>query len=267
MENAQTGQSALQPCSDSSNEGGSLSKTTPEVTGLKVKVVQSCPTLWDPMDYIFRVILQARIVQWVAFPFSRGSSLTQRSNPGLPYCRWILYQLSHKGSPRILEWVAYPFSRGSSLPRDQAGVSCTAGRFFTNWVIREAHRGINRYSGTRKRDRVKSVGWSRGVTRGVEPGRGETSTETWGGPLGWLDVGCRSDQAKEGTIRFTAGRQHIVCRGQNTGMDGKNKQHAETRTERSQVLPGVGIWFRRTTGHEHFWGNIFWGKATVRSTL
>ena len=29
-------------------------------------------------------------------------------------CRWILYQLSHKGSPRILEWVAYPFSKGSS---------------------------------------------------------------------------------------------------------------------------------------------------------
>ena len=39
---------------------------------------------------------------------------TQRSNPGLPHCRQILYQLSHKGSPRILGWVAYPFSRGSS---------------------------------------------------------------------------------------------------------------------------------------------------------
>ena len=31
--------------------------------------------------------------------------------PGLLHCRWILYQLSHKGSPRILEWAAYPFSR------------------------------------------------------------------------------------------------------------------------------------------------------------
>ena len=39
---------------------------------------------------------------------------TQGSNPGLLHCRWILYQLSHQGSPRILEWVAYPFSRGSS---------------------------------------------------------------------------------------------------------------------------------------------------------
>ena len=36
------------------------------------------------------------------------------SNPSLPHCRQILYQLSHKGSPRILEWVAYPFSSRSS---------------------------------------------------------------------------------------------------------------------------------------------------------
>ena len=52
--------------------------------------------------------------------------------------RWILYQLSPKGSPRILEWVAYPFSRGFSQTRNRTGVSCIAGRFFTNWAIREA---------------------------------------------------------------------------------------------------------------------------------
>ena len=40
---------------------------------------------------------------------------TQRSHPGLQHCKWILYQLSHKGRPRILEWVAYPFSSRSSL--------------------------------------------------------------------------------------------------------------------------------------------------------
>ena len=38
---------------------------------------------------------------------------TQELNPGLPHCGQILYQLNHKGSSRILEWVAYPFSRGS----------------------------------------------------------------------------------------------------------------------------------------------------------
>ena len=68
----------------------------------------------------------------------QGIFPTQGSNPGLPHCGWILYQLSHKERPRILEWVAYTFSRESSQPRSRTGVSCIAGRFFTNWAIREA---------------------------------------------------------------------------------------------------------------------------------
>ena len=67
-----------------------------------VKVTQSCPTLWDPMDYTVHGILQAR----------------------------------------ILEWVAFPFSRGSSQPRNRTRVSCIAGIFFTNWAIREAQRWV-----------------------------------------------------------------------------------------------------------------------------
>ena len=41
---------------------------------VKVKVAQSCLTLCDPMDYTVHGILEARILEWVAFPFSRGSS-------------------------------------------------------------------------------------------------------------------------------------------------------------------------------------------------
>ena len=52
----------------------------------------------------------------------QGIFLTQGSNPGLPQCRRILYQLSHQGNPRILEWVAYPFPRGSSPPRNQGAL-------------------------------------------------------------------------------------------------------------------------------------------------
>ena len=63
---------------------------------------------------------------------------TQGSNTGLLSCRRILYQLSHKGSPRILEWVAYSFSSGSSWTKNGTDVSWIAGRFFTNWAIREA---------------------------------------------------------------------------------------------------------------------------------
>ena len=55
---------------------------------------------------------------------------TQGLNPGLPHCRQILYQLSHKGSPRILKCIAFPFSSGSSQPRNQISVSCIAGGFF-----------------------------------------------------------------------------------------------------------------------------------------
>ena len=41
---------------------------------VRVKVAQSCPTLCDPVDYTVHRVLQARILEWVAFPFSRGSS-------------------------------------------------------------------------------------------------------------------------------------------------------------------------------------------------
>ena len=64
---------------------------------MKVKVAQLCWTLGDPMDYAVLGILQAR----------------------------------------ILEWVAYSFHRGSSWPRNWTRVSWIAGRFFTNWAIRE----------------------------------------------------------------------------------------------------------------------------------
>ena len=65
---------------------------------MKVKVAQLCPTLCDPMDYTVHEILQ----------------------------------------DRILEWVAFPFSKGSSQPRDRTQVSRIAGGFSTSWATREA---------------------------------------------------------------------------------------------------------------------------------
>ena len=69
---------------------------------VKVKIVQSCSTLWDSMAYIVHEILQAR----------------------------------------ILEWVAFPFSRGSSQSRDGTQVSHIAGKFFTSWDTREAPKQL-----------------------------------------------------------------------------------------------------------------------------
>ena len=72
----------------------------------------------------------------------QGIFPTQGLNPGLPLCRRILCHQNHQGSPRILEWVAYPFSRGSSQPWNQTRVSCIAGRFFTSWDTRKAHNRL-----------------------------------------------------------------------------------------------------------------------------
>ena len=94
------------------------------------------------MDCIVHGILQVRILEWAAIPFSRGSSQprdwTQVSHMGLPYYRQIHYQLNHQRSPRILERVTYPFSRGFFLTQEWTGVTCIAGGFFTSWATREA---------------------------------------------------------------------------------------------------------------------------------
>jgi len=87
-------------------------------------VTQSCPALCDPMDnsppgFSVHGVGCHALLQEI-FP-------TQGSNSGLQHCRWILYRLSHQGSTRILEWVAYPFSRGSSWPRSWTRASCIAG--------------------------------------------------------------------------------------------------------------------------------------------
>ena len=81
---------------------------------MQVKVDESCLTLCNPMDYPVHVILQARILKWVAFPFSRGSS-HPRSNQGFLHYRWTLNQLGYKGSPYYTSSVQ--FSSVQSLSR------------------------------------------------------------------------------------------------------------------------------------------------------
>ena len=78
----------------------------------------------------------------------QGTFATQGSSPGPLHCWQILYQLSHKGSPRTLEWVTYPFSSRSSRPRNQTGVARIAGRFFTNWAM------SGQYNWRRKQNRL-----------------------------------------------------------------------------------------------------------------
>ena len=100
----------------------------------EVKVTQSCLTLQPHRLYIpWNSPGQNTGVS--SLSLLQGIFPTQ---PGLLHCRQILYQLNHKGNPRILDWVAYPFSSGSSWLRNWTGISCITGGFFTNRAMREA---------------------------------------------------------------------------------------------------------------------------------
>ena len=107
-----------------------------------VNGTKSCPTLCDPMDYTVHGILQARILEWVAFSFSRGSS-QPRIQPRSPALQADSLPAEPQGKPKNTGVVAYPFSRGSSQSRNRTGVSCIAGEFFTNWSIKEAHKVLS----------------------------------------------------------------------------------------------------------------------------
>ena len=79
-----------------------------EVGENESEVAQSCPTLCNPMDCSLQGsslhgILQARILEWIAYPFSRGSS-DPGVDQGLLHCREIVYQLSYQGSSGRI-WV------------------------------------------------------------------------------------------------------------------------------------------------------------------
>ena len=66
---------------------------------MKVKVSQSCPTLCNPMDYADHEILQARILEWVAVPSSRGSS-QPGIEPRSPALQAVSLPAEPPGKPR-----------------------------------------------------------------------------------------------------------------------------------------------------------------------
>ena len=75
----------------------------------------------------------SEVLEWGAITFS-GSEIKWMST----LCNPMNYTVHGILQARILEWAAFPFSRGSSQPRDQTQVSHIVGGFFTNWATREA---------------------------------------------------------------------------------------------------------------------------------
>ena len=141
---AGNGQGSLECCSPWSCKESNMTK---ELNWTELKSKCKCTLLSRVQLFVTPCTIWSmefsRPEYWSGSPLpSPGDRLTQGSNPGLPHCRQILYQLSQKGSPRILQWVTYPFSTRSSQPRNWTRVSCIAGRFFTNWAIREINVNI-----------------------------------------------------------------------------------------------------------------------------
>ena len=101
---------------------------------LHAKLLQSCPSLCNPMDCS---LSDSSVHGDSPGKNTGVGCHAPPGNPGLPHCRRILYCLSHQRNPRILEWVTYPCSRGSSQPRNWTRVSCLTGGFFTSWVTRK----------------------------------------------------------------------------------------------------------------------------------
>ena len=97
----------------------------------KVKVAQLCLTLCDPMDYTVHGILQARILEWVAFP-SPGDLPNPGIEPRFPALWGDSSPAEPPAKPKNTGVGSVPFSRGPSHPRDHTRVSCTAGGFFTS---------------------------------------------------------------------------------------------------------------------------------------
>ena len=145
-------------------------------------VTQSYQTVCDPMDCnppgsLSIGILLARILEWVAMPSSRGSS-QPRMEARHPALQAVSSPSEPPGKPKNTGWVAYSFSRGTSWHRNWTGVSCFAGRFFTNCTTWEAlyclyveskKRGY-KWTYLQNRSRVTAVENNLMVTR--EQGRG-----------------------------------------------------------------------------------------------
>ena len=91
---------------------------------VKIQVTQSCPILTTPWN-IQSTELTRQNSGVGSLSLLQGIFPAQRSNQGALHCRRVLYQLSHKGSPRILEWAAYPFSSRSSQHRNRTRVWAT----------------------------------------------------------------------------------------------------------------------------------------------
>ena len=99
-----------------STRGAHMNYSVQSIIWSEVKVAQLCLTLRDHMEYTVHGILQARMLEWVAVLFSRGSSQPRDGTQVSCIAGGFFTSWATREALRILEWAAYPFSGGSSRP-------------------------------------------------------------------------------------------------------------------------------------------------------
>ena len=99
---------------------------TPLPMGIENTSTRSVSSSWSPESLLLCLVMLNELPKWTKWKLL--SCIRLFASP------WPIQSMEFY---RILEWVAFPFSRGSSQPRDRNQVSCIAGGFFTSWATRD----------------------------------------------------------------------------------------------------------------------------------
>ena len=123
------------------------------------------------MDYTVHGILQARILEWIVYPFSRGYIPNPGIEPGLLHCRWILYQLSYQ-----VVHIAPPSWDASSRTCPSSRTQFSSGSLLVIWKVEAFIKGFpNEYIGISRwfRGKESACQCRRCRKHGYDPGVGK----------------------------------------------------------------------------------------------
>ena len=142
---------------------------------------------------------------------------------------------------RILEWVAYPFSRETSWLRNRTGVSCIAGRFFTSWATREVHLDrakqstLNFIHSYQEAIKILSI-WG-----GFPSGSAGKEFACNAGALGSIPELGRSPEGNGYPLQYSALENSMDCRVHGVTKSRKQLSNFHFHQEAIKILPIWGL--------------------------
>ena len=113
-----------------------MEENFPEVKGMSLCIEwDKYSAQWIEKHNYIKWLMFQNYPDFISWRRKWSESLSVVSDSLQPHGLYVVHGILQA---RLLEWVAIPFSRGSSQPRDQTQVSRIAGRFFTSWTTRQA---------------------------------------------------------------------------------------------------------------------------------